>query len=467
MKRRILIVDDDAELRELLHDQLKMYGYEPFLSASGEEAIALATKGEIDVVLTDVRMPGMSGHQLCREIVQLVPNVPVIIMTGFGSMQSAVDAIRAGAYDFVTKPFEPEELDVVVSRALETRALRDEVRRLRRQTGDVPGFEGMIGTSAPMQRLYDLIDRVGHSEASVLIQGQSGTGKELVAKALHHRSRRLDGPFVALNCAAVPESLLESELFGHEKGAFTDARVARPGLMRKAEGGTVFLDEIGDLSHSLQPKLLRALQERVIRPVGGDREIPIDVRVIAATHRDLNRAVEDGAFRADLYYRLNVITIDVPPLCEREDDILLIAEAFLEEITGRENRKAPELSTDAAHMLLRHSWPGNVRELHNCMERCVALCAGSSIGVEHLPPDMVARIREHHELNGVDSVKRSESQPEINGSSDAPFLPLFEIERRHILRVLDQVEGNKTHAAKILGIDRKTLHTKLVRYGRA
>lgn len=451
MSATVLVVDDDEDLRELLREELEALGqYRVVCAVSADEALERIPRDAIDVVVTDLRMPGPSGVDLCRDVVREHPDVPVILMTGFGSMDAAVEAIRAGAYDFLTKPFETEALELTLERALRTRSLRAEVRRLRRQTGDQPGFAGMIGTSPPMERLYELIDQIGRSEASVLIQGESGSGKELVARALHAQSRRSDGPFVALNCAAVPEQLMESELFGHERGAFTDARSARRGLMREGEGGTLFLDEIGDLSPTIQPKLLRALQERRIRPVGGDREVSTDVRIIAATHHDMKALVEEGRFRADLYYRLNVITVDVPPLRERGDDVLLLADSFLEELAQRDGRSVPELAESVALRLRAYGWPGNVRELSNAMERCVALATGECIESAHLPPELSQM-----------------PEPEVpDEPASPPFVPLFDVERRHILRVLDAVGGNKSRAARILGIDRKTLHARLIRYGR-
>jgi len=449
MSARILLVDDDPELRDLLREQLEARGYEVAAAHDATSALEVVETSRVDVVLTDLRMPGRSGMELCRECVGRHPEVPVVLMTAFGSVDAAMDAVRAGAYDFLTKPFEVERLELVLERALGEQALRDEVRRLRRQTGDEPGFAGMLGTSAPMERLYELVDRVARSDASVLILGESGTGKELVARALHSRSRRSQGPFVAVNCAAMPEHLLESELFGHERGAFTDARGTRRGLMREAEGGTVFLDEIGDLSPALQPKLLRALQERKVRPVGGDREVDVDVRVLAATHHALRAEVEEGRFRADLFYRLAVIAVDVPPLRERGDDVLLLAQAFIDEIAARERRDPPEMSSAFAARLLGWRWPGNVRELHNCIERCVALATGETLEVEHLPL----------ELRGTSLEVEEVREPESMAS-------LFDVERRHVLRVLEAADGNKSRAARILGIDRKTLHARLLRYGR-
>ena len=451
MTTRVLIVDDDQAMRELLTEQLQASGRFVVIAArNASEAIEKVDSEVVDVVLTDLRMPGNSGLDLCRELIGRRPDIPVVLMTAFGSLEAAIEAIRAGAYDFLTKPFDPERLEVTLDRAVQDRVLREEVKRLRRQMDDGAGFEGMIGTCPAMQHLYEMIERVGSSGASVLILGESGSGKELVARALHHRSRRANGPFVALNCAAVPEQLLESELFGHERGAFTDAKVARKGLMREAEKGTLFLDEIGDLSEKLQPKLLRALQDRRIRPVGSDEELNIDVRIIAATHRDLRALVQEDRFRADLFYRLNVITLEVPPLRERGDDIMLLAETFADSIAAREHRGAPEFSSEVESLLTSYNWPGNIRELANCVERCVALATDGVVLPEHLPED----------------IRRGDQVPERASSETAPpdFQTLIEVERNHILRVLDSVGGNKSRAAKILGIDRKTLHARLMRY---
>lgn len=460
MKRKVAILDDDADMRDLLVEQLHSEGYAAQATGQPNEAVDLVLSGDADVLLTDLRMPGPSGIDICQHVHDARPDVPVIVMTAFGTVDSAVNAIRAGAHDFLSKPFELEQLLLRLERAFEHRHLTDEVRRLRRVTGDVPGFEGMIGTSTPMQRLYDLIERVGRAEVSVLILGESGTGKELVARALHQVSRRRSGPFVPLNCAAVPEALLESELFGHARGAFTDARTERKGLLREADQGTVFLDEIGDLSGPLQPKLLRALQERRVRPVGGDTEVPINARIIAATHHHLKDLVESGQFRQDLFYRLAVITVEVPPLRERGDDILLLAEVLAERTAQREQRPPPCFSDDVLRCMRNYSWPGNVRELSNCIERCIALAEGTIL-VSHLPPEIADSCTPEH-CGPPSEQDRTESD------AKAPtFLPLFEVERRHILRVIDAVDGNKSQAARMLGIDRKTLQARLVRYGRA
>ncbi len=456
MTHRILIVDDDVALGELLADQLsERMDVDVSFVVDGARAVEHMRGADVDVVVTDLRMPGMLGTQLCQELAEAHPAVPVIVMTGFGSMDAAVAAIRAGAYDFLTKPFEPERLVLAIERALSHDALRREVRRLKRNAGEGAGYGAMVGTSPPMQRLYDLVERVGHSEASILVQGESGTGKELVARALHAASRRAEGPFVALNCAAMPEALLESELFGHERGAFTDAKTARLGLLREAAGGTLFLDEIGDLAPTLQPKLLRALQEHAVRPVGGGQEVAIDVRIVAASHRPLDEAVKAGDFRADLYYRLNVITVEVPPLRERGDDVLLLAQAFLDEIAAREGTSPPSLPDAMAPAFLAYDWPGNVRELHNCMERCVALASGGPIELAHLPESL------YHLVPSIPPPADAASAARNTTS----FAPLADVERWHILRTYDALGRNKSRTARALGIDRKTLHARLARYG--
>lgn len=447
MKRRVMILDDDAHMQELLFDQLSAEGYEVATTSDPAAAIARVAAGSIDVLLTDLRMPGLSGIDICREVHQTRPDVPVIIMTAFGTWDAAVDAIRAGAHDFLSKPFELEQLILRLERALEHRHLAAEVRRLRRLTGDVPGFEGMIGTSPGMQRLYDLIERVGRAEVSVLILGESGTGKTLVARALHNVSRRKAAPFVSLNCAAVSEESLVAALFGCK----VDASDARAGGLQETENGTVYLDEVGDLSAALQPRLLRALQERRPRHAGRG-EVPTGARVIAATQHNLKERVDAGEFRQDLFYRLAVITVEVPPLREREDDIVLLAEVLAERAALREGRAPPALSEEAAECLRRYCWPGNVRELSNCMERCVALAEGEILA-NHLPSEIVAT---------------PAAPTKANTAGERPtFFPLFEVERRHILRVVDAVGGNKSQAARILGIDRKTLQARLARYGRS
>jgi two-component system response regulator HydG len=375
----------------------------------------------------------------------------VVLITAFGSLETAVAAIRAGAYDFLTKPFEIEELVLVLERGLGHRALKQEVRRLRQAVADSKRFGDILGESLPVRAMCGLIERAAPSDATVLINGESGTGKDLVARALHERGSRREGPFVALNCAAVTESLLESELFGHKRGAFTDARENRPGLLVQARGGTVFLDEIGDMPAGMQAKLLRAIESRTVRPVGSDAEIPIDVRFVAATNRDLESDAEEGRFRHDLFFRTNVIQIAVPPLRARGNDVLLLAQHFLERAAVRNGKDVLGFSQPAAERLLGYTWPGNVRELQNAVERAVALTAFERIAPEDLPE----RIRSHRR-----------SQLVVGDEDPANLLPMHEVERRYILHVLDTTGGNKTVAARILGFDRRTMYRKLERYER-
>jgi two-component system response regulator HydG len=445
---RALIVDDDISLCETLALGLGKRGYDMTWVADAQDAFARALSEDFDVVVTDVQMPGDDGIGLCEKIVANRPNLPVIVMTAFGSIEAAVGAIRAGAYDFISKPVQLEVLAIAIDRAARTRALSEEVKRLRME-GSRSGFGDSTGQSASMQKLYELIARVADSEASVLIVGESGTGKEVVAHALHDRSRRAKGPFVAVNCTAMPEALLESELFGHVKGAFTDARESRTGLFAQARGGTLFLDEIGDMPMTLQPKILRALQERKIRPIGSNTETAIDVRIVAATNRDLEEAIEEKRFREDLYFRLNVIQIPLPPLRSRGGDVLPLAQHFLEGFAKRSGRAVNRIAAPAAAKLAAYAWPGNVRELQNCMERAVTLARFEEIIVEDLPE----KIRDYRSSHLV-----------IAGDDPAELVPMEEVERRYIQRVLDAVGGNKTQAAKILGIERKTLYRKLDRF---
>jgi len=445
----LLIVDDDVAMGQMLRVSLERRGFVVTTATTGEDALAALETGELDVVVTDLNMRGMNGLDLCRRVVADRPDVPVVLITAFGSLDTAIGAIRAGAYDFIPKPFELDALVVVLERAAERRALRAEVSRLRRAVAATQRFDELVGTSPAIRQVYDVIERLEGSEAPALITGESGSGKELVARALHRRSRRASGPFVAINCAALPETLLESELFGHVKGAFTDARAARTGLFVQAGGGTLFLDEIAELPMSLQPKLLRALQERVVRPLGADHEIPFDARLVAATNQDLEAAIADRRFREDLYYRIQVVHLELPPLRARGNDVLLLAQHFLERAAAVANKRITGFLPETAGRLRAYPWPGNVRELQNCIERAVAMARFELIG----PDDLPARIREHRR------------DPAAPGAHDDPeeLVPLAEVERRYIERVLSAVGGNKKEAARILGVDRTTLYRKLAR----
>jgi len=444
---RILIVDDDLGMRELLHDDLGRRGLQVMTAANITTALELFQQNPVDVVLTDLNMPGGGGIELCQALHRRDPDLPVLIITAFGSLDTAIAALRAGAHDFVTKPIDLDLLALTLRRAVEHCHLRNNLRQLQEEVRRTHREEILLGDSRGIIEVRDLVARVAGLESSILIHGESGTGKELVARSLHDQSQRSKGPFVAINCAALPEPLLESELFGHEKGAFTDARTARQGLFLEAAGGTLLLDEIGELPLPLQPKLLRALEERTVRPLGGGRELPFDVRIIAATHRDLGEAINSGNFREDLYYRLNVIAIDVPPLRERGNDILLLAEIFIDEFARRLDKPIKGLSEAAASRLLSYPWPGNVRELRNLMERGVALSRHQRLSVEDLPTKLQGA------LPGA--------SPVTELVSTGNLLPLADMERRYIKLVLDTVENNRSLAAKILGIDRKTLYRKL------
>jgi two-component system response regulator HydG len=449
MSGRVLVVDDDQTMCDVLASGLPRRGYQSVTRQSGDSAFALLEAEDFDVVVTDLQMQGGSGFDLCHKIAANRPDVPVIVITAFGSLETAVEAIRAGAYDFVTKPFDLKTLAVSLDRAIQHRMLQKEVRRLRQQVALARPGE-LIGASPAMQNVRDIIERIGDSDATVLITGESGTGKEIVARTLHQRSRRNEAPFVAINCAALPEPLLESELFGHVRGAFTDARGPRAGLFVQAHGGSLFLDEIGEMPPPLQAKLLRALQERVVRPVGGDTETPFDARIITASNRDLESAIEERGFREDLFFRINVVQIELPPLRARGNDLLLLAQHFLSRFAEKAGKPIRGLSPGVAEKLLSYQWPGNVRELQNVMERAVAFARYEEITTEDLPE----KIRSYRT-----------SQVLVEAKDPVEMVPLEEIERRYILKVLQAVGGSRSQAAKILGVDRKTLYRKLERYG--
>ncbi len=449
---RVLIVDDDVSLCLVLEADLRTRGYEVVSRTRGEDGIAaVEAQGPFDTVVTDLNLRavnGLGGIEVCQKLGELAPNLPVILLTGYGSIETAVRAIRAGAYDFLTKPFEFPALALTLDRAIALHRMKDELGRLRR--GVRPqSYDQLLGESPPMRALYALLERVADSNATIAITGESGTGKELVARAIHRRSKRAEGPFVALSCGAVPENLLDSELFGHVKGAFTDARADRAGVFREAEGGTLFLDEIGELPLALQPKLLRALQERLIRPVGGNKELPIDVRIVTATNRDLEEQVEQGRFREDLYYRIAVVGVDVPPLRERGTDVLLLAHAFLKRFAERDQRVPPLLPPPVAERMLAHDWPGNVRELQNCIEQALAVNAGPTLTLSDLPQ----RLRVTPNL-----------LPTPEAHEPSTLLSMAEVEKRYVFQVMQAVKWNKRRAAQVLGFDRSTLYRKLAQF---
>jgi len=448
MHGRILFVDDDEGVFDRVQNSLRSSGFDVSFTRSPDQAYDAADSGSVDVVVAGPQLAGRV--ELCQRISAHRPDSRVILLGATPDYEAVLVALRAGAFDYFVTPVSLELLEPALHRAVLHRELREEVRRLRTALAEASGFEELIGASPPMQQLYELLERAATSNASVLITGESGTGKELVARALHKRSLRRDGPFVAVNCSALPENLLESELFGHVRGAFTDAKVARSGLFVKASGGTVFLDEIADMPRSLQPKLLRALQERTVRPVGGDSEVPFDVRLVAATNQNLEASVAEKQFREDLFYRINVIHIDVPPLRERATDVLLLAQHFVEHFALVSEKDVVGLSPQASEKVLAFPWPGNVRELQNCMERAVALTRHAEIAVEDLP-EKVRKYRRTHVL--------------VVSDDPSDLVSMDEVERRYVLRVLQAVNGNKREAARILGFDRKTLYRKLQRFG--
>ena len=442
---KILVVDDQADMRGLLSDVLESEGYRVGTAESGEKALEVLAEEQYDLVLSDLRMKGMLGTTLLSEIKHRYPETGVILMTAFGTIETAIEAIKGGAMDYLIKPVKTEDVLRVVGRAVRELHLRREVTHLRREVYKEYSFHQILGKSRPMQEVFELIRRVADSPSNVLITGESGTGKELVAKAIHYNSDRRESPFVPVNCAAIPEQLLESELFGHVRGAFTDAKADRLGLFEEAQKGTLFLDEISELPLMLQAKLLRAIQEREIRRVGSTKSVAVDVRIIAATNLNLAEEVKAKHFREDLYYRLNVIEIRLPPLRERRDDIPLLVESFLRKC-AKSNRKPMEgISESALALLIDYPWPGNVRELENIIERAVTLARGEKIMPEDLPT----------------TVQGSRGDRKVLDNAAERTLPLQEVEWEYIKKILEKTGGNKYQAAHTLGIDRKTLYRKL------
>ena len=446
----ILVVDDDAAMCDWVKEELEHEGFVVDIAPGGRTGVERVKAGGIDLVVSDVKMPDLDGLDLLREIREVEPSPFVIIVTGFGSIDTAIRAVKLGAYDYITKPFKIDQLVLSIEKALAERSLRNEVLRLREEVSRRDRLDNIIGRSAAMQEIFALMRRLSASHANLLITGESGTGKELVARALHARSPRKGRPFVALNCAAIPENLLESELFGYARGAHSTANADRQGLFVEANGGTLFLDEIAELPMPLQPKLLRVLQDGEVRPLGTNRAERVDARVIAATNRDLERALREGRFREDLYYRLNVIPIHLPPLRGRQEDILPLADHFLARAAARSSKTVKGWRESARKLLLSYHWPGNVRELENVVERVVALTETELIGPEDLPRAMQERKSQDLLANAV-----------------TQGFTLEQLEREYIERVLDVEGGNKTRAAQRLGLDRKTLYRKLEEYAAA
>ena len=442
----LLVADDDPGLRESLERTLTREGYRVVLASDGRAALERVQAGGVDLIVTDLRMPGLTGLELLRAAKAIMPDVDVILLTAFGTVEEAVKAMKDGAYDFLTKPFRREQLIKLVDKALERRDLIEQNKALKKQLEDIRAKGQMIGASPSFRRMLTLVEQVADSSATILIQGECGAGKELVARAIHERSGRRAGPFVAVNCAALPETLLESELFGYERGAFTGAAGRKEGRFELANGGTLFLDEVADLSLVTQPKILRVLQEGEFERLGATRSIQVDVRILAATNQDLVDMVKDKRFREDLYYRLNVITVRVPPLRERHEDIRVLAQHYLRVYAAKNGRKLEGFSNEALERLESYAWPGNVRELENLIERTVLLARKDRIDAEDLPEE-------------VAGVKR----PPRDAILELVGTPLADIEQRLLDETLRITGGNKTQAAKLLGIDVRTVARKLER----
>ena len=452
-RARILVVDDERSMREFLTICLGRAGHEVVAVASGAEAIAAIDRGGFDLVITDLTMPGIGGMEVLRHAQRRDPAPLVLMITAFATAETAIEALKLGAYDYLNKPFKVDEIQVVVTRALERARLAADNRRLRDQLRGVGSLDRMIGRSSAMQRVFELVRKVAPTRTNVLIRGESGTGKELVARALHNLSDRATKAFVAVNCGAIPETLMESELFGHVKGSFTGATAGREGVFLAAHGGTLFLDEIGELPLAMQVKLLRALQERRVRPIGGDREVEVDVRVVAATNRDLEAAIAAGEFRNDLYFRLDVVQVVLPPLRHRAEDIPLLVERFFERITRELERPLRGIAPDAMDWFLGYDYPGNVRELENLVERAVALETGDLLTAHHLP------VRRERGISG-DAAPAADFEGTIDLEQE-----VADLERRLIGAALRRTGGVRKEAAKLLGITFRSLRYRLEKLG--
>jgi two-component system response regulator AtoC len=446
MNATILVVEDEEKLRRVIELQLKDAGFEVLQAGTAEEALKLVERA--DLILTDLKLPGMDGLELLQNLRRQNSQTPVVVMTAFGSIETAVEAMKAGAADFLPKPFSLDHLMTVVDKGLELRTLRDENRKLREELGQRYEFDNIVGHSEAMREIFATIERVAPTRATVLLAGESGVGKDLIARAIHHHSPRKDRPFVKINCTALPENLMESELFGYEKGAFTGANVTKPGKFEQADTGTVFLDEIGDVPPGIQVKLLRILQEREFERLGSNKTRHIDVRVLAATNVDLRVALEQGTFREDLYYRLNVLPISIPPLRERKEDVAFLAEHFVKKLAKDVGSQAQSISAEGIERLLQYHWPGNVRELENVIERSLVLASGPVLKAEDIRLDLA---------------------PRRNTQTAGNFLPegmtLDEYEQSLIREALHRANGNKSHAARLLGLTRNALRYRLSQMG--
>lgn len=451
---RVLIADDELSLRLVLQTALNKVGYEVDTVKNGKEALRMAQENYYDVAIFDIRMPEMDGLQAFYEIHKIKPNLPIILMTAFGSSETAVDAMKHGAYDYILKPFNLDEVKIIVNRAIRMQQLTKEVVYLTQEVQEMSmttTTQGkIVGESSKIQEVYKVIGRVANSKATVLLTGESGTGKGMVAKAIHYASDRRDKPFIQVNCGSIPEGLLESEIFGHEKGAFTSAFFQKPGKFELAEGGTLFLDEIAEMSPNLQVKLLRVLQEKEFERVGGTKTFHTNVRIIAATNRDLNKEIAEKSFRKDLYYRLNVVSICLPPLCERGEDIVLLADYFLKRFSGEVGRNGMFFAPEVLDIFRNYSWPGNIRELENAVEHAIIMSNTRVILPEHIPLSIK-----------VEDVEEAGTIVLENGYFKPLREVLLEAEKRHISEAIERTGGNHTHAAKLLQISRRALLYKI------
>jgi two-component system response regulator PilR (NtrC family) len=456
MKSRILVVDDEESIREFLDIMLRKEGYEVTLAEDGARAIDLLKKKTFDLVISDLQMPQVTGMELLKHVRDNFPDLLFMMITAFGTTETAVEAMKIGAYDYITKPFKIDEVRIVIGNALKSKNLEVENRVLKKELGKENSFQNIVGNSESMHRIFDLVRRVSQAPTNVLITGESGTGKEVVAKAIHYNGPLKDRPFVTINCGAIPENLMESEMFGHKKGSFTGAVIDKSGLFEVADGGTLFLDEVGELPLSIQVKLLRAIQERIIRRVGATDDIKVDVRIIAATNRDLEKMVNDGGFRQDLYYRLNVIHIKTPSLRERRDDIPLLAVHFLKKYNERLGKNIGSISQEAMEMMKKYDYPGNVRELENVIERTVALEAGSTILPESLPPFV-----------NTPSGRKMASSQEIEIGPEGIDLDkiIGQIEKELLIKAIHVANGTKKRAAKLLNISFRSMRYRVEKYG--
>ncbi len=446
---KILIIDDEPLMRMTIQDALEAEGYDIKVAETGQKGLILFRKDPADIIITDLKLPDIDGIDILREIKYTNPETQIILITAYGTIDSAVTAMKEGASDYLTKPFSMDELLLIIKRLIRIKQLEEENIRLKEKIEGRYTMEGLIGKSPQMQKVYDLIQTVSQTDTTVLIQGESGTGKEMVANAIHLKSLRKNKPFIKVNCSALPETLLESELFGHEKGAFTGAFRQRKGRFELADGGTIFLDEIGEISPSVQVKLLRVLQEKKFERVGGNETLSVDIRLICATQKDLKKEIQNGSFREDLYYRLNVVPIYLPPLRERKEDILLLADHFVNKFSKKIGKEVLGLSEEAKSILLRYHFPGNIRELENMIERSITLLKGKIIKVEDLPEEIIEK-----------EISVQEISKKIQGpKSLAQAINLFE--KEYIQNVLEKTKGKKGEAAEILGISRKTLWEKI------